>query len=148
MFKAIRRYFKLKSYANFWDYLRDSNNFSTEDLQHIIESVTDCSLIRPWNPLGDRYFIDGRPSGQVLEETIHELYKHFGSEIWSACLGAGGYDVQHGPYGLSCLAKLSLSNQVHDPKTLEEFLVRNALQRAAQDVLEERQEKIKNNVNA
>ena len=144
MLKTIRRYFKLKSYANFWDYLRDSNNFSTEDLQNIVDSVTNCSLIRPWNPFGDRYFIDGKPSGQALEVTIHELYKHFSREIWDACLGAGGFDVEKGPCGLSCLAKLDLSNQVHNQKTLEEFLVRNALKRAARDVLEERNRNLAN----
>jgi hypothetical protein len=141
MIKAIRRYFKLKRYANFWDYLRDSNNFSTEDLQDLVASVTDCSLIRPWNPFGDRYFIDGKPSGQALEEAISELYKHFSGDIWQACLGAGGYDVENGLTGLSCLATLNLSSQVYSQKTLEEFLVRNALKRAARDVIKERMQK-------
>jgi hypothetical protein len=145
MFKTIRQYYKLKSYANFWDYVRDRDNFSVDELQNLVDSITDCSLIRPWNPLGDRYFIDGKPSGQVLEETIHALYKRFSIEIWSACLGAGGYDAENGPCGLSCLAKLELSHQVHDQKTFEEFLVRNALKRAARDILEEQKGRIQSN---
>ena len=140
MFNYIRRHLKYSSYANFWDFVRDSKNFSVDDLQRLVKEATDTSLIRPWDPFGDEYFINGKPSGQVLEETVHELYSHFSSEIWSACLGAGGYDAERGPWGLAWIAKSDLSNQVYDQKTLEEFLVRNALKRAAKDVLEERQQ--------
>lgn len=138
MFKALSRRLRLKSYANFWDYVRDRENFCNKDLQDLVTSATDCSLIRPWNPMADQYYVDGKPSGQVLEDTVRELYRRFSSEIWSACLGAGGYSAEEGPWGLRCLSDLDLSNQVYDQKTLEEFLVRNALKRAAKDVLDER----------
>jgi hypothetical protein len=138
MIKALSRYLKLKSYANFWDYVRDRENFSDSELQDLIASATDCSLIRPWDPMADRYYINGKPSGKALEDTVKELYKRFSSDIWSGCLGAGGYSAEKGPWGLLCLSSLDLSNQVYDQKTLEEFLLRNALKRAARDVLEER----------
>jgi hypothetical protein len=140
MLNSIRRYLRYSRYANFWDFVRDSKNFSNDDLNKIAKDATETNLIRPWNPFSDSYYINGKPSGQVLEETIHDLYNHFGSEIWSACLGAGGYDPERGPWGLSCIAKLKLSNQVYNQKTFEEFLVRNALKRAARDVLEERKQ--------
>ena len=41
------------------------------------------------NPFSDTYYIDGKPSGAVLEETVRNLYKHYSDEIWGACLGAG-----------------------------------------------------------
>ncbi len=138
MFKTLLHYFRLKRYANFWDYVRDHENFSDDDLQNLVASATDCSLIRPWNPMADQYYIDGKPSVQALEDTVRELYKRFSTEIWSACLGAGGYNADRGPWGLGCLSNLDLSNQVYDQKTLQEFLVRNALKQAAKDILEER----------
>ena len=138
MFSLMRRHLKYGLYANFWDFVRDRKNFSDDDLYGIAKEATETSLIRPWNPFADSYYINGQPSGQALEEFIHDLYSRFGSEIWSACLGAAGYDPDRGPWGLSCIAKLELSNQVYDQKTLEEFLVRNALKRVARDVLEER----------
>lgn len=88
--------------------------------------------------MGDQCYIDGKPSDQAIEDTVRELYRRFGMEIWSACLGAGGYNPHRGPWGLHCLSNLDLSNQVYDQKTLEEFLVRNALKKAAKDVLRER----------
>lgn len=146
MFNAIRRHVKYSTYANFWDFLRDGQNFSTDSLEKLAEEGTDTSLIRPWNFSGERFFTTSKPSGQVLEETVHELYNHFSSDIWSACLGAGGYDADRGPWGLSCLARLPLSDQVYNQKTLEEFLVRNGLKRAAKDVLKERGQKEKKNL--
>ncbi len=59
----------------------------------------------------------------------------YGLEIWSCCLGAGGYDPDEGRVGVACLSKLDLAFQVHDQNTFEEFLVRNALKRAAQQIL-------------
>jgi hypothetical protein len=138
VFETLSRHLRMKRYANFWDYVRDRENFSDKDLRELAASATDCSLIRPWNPMADQYYVNEKPSGQVLDETVRDLYKTFSSEIWSACFGAGGYSAERGPWGLRCLSGLALSDQVYDQKTLEEFLLRNALKRAAKEVLEER----------
>jgi len=67
--------------------------------------------------------------------------RRYGTEIWSCCLGAGGHDPDKGTVGVRCLAKLDLALQVHNQKTFEEFLVRNALKWAAQQIIEERNAK-------
>lgn len=51
--------------------------------------------------------------------------------------GAGGWDIDTGRVGVIGLAKLPLAVQVSNQATFEEFLVRNALKQAAQQILEE-----------
>jgi len=131
MFGVIRQQFKYGSYANFWDFLRDNNNFSNNDLISIVEEITEINISRPWVFGG----------GQVLDEFTHDLYTHFECEIWSACFGAAEHDQNCGPWGLSCLAKLEFSHKVNSQKAFEDFLVRNALKRAARDVLVERRQR-------
>lgn len=131
MIEKARLYLKFGKHANFWDWVRAS--YSRKELGRLVEGATDCSLIRPWNPFSDTFI--GKP-GESLETLIHDLYAYFGREIWSACLGAGHYDPYKGPLGITCIASLDLSDQVHDNKTFEEFLVRNALKHAARQILE------------
>src|SRR2546422_1224489 len=50
-------------------------------------------------------------------------------------LGASGYDAEPGKVGLKCLAGLDLALQVYNQVTFEEFLVRNALKQASQQLL-------------
>jgi len=63
--------------------------------------------------------------------------KRYGNEIWSICLGAGGYNPDTGPTGLSCLAKLDRALQVYNQVTFEEFLIRNAMKYVALRILED-----------
>lgn len=131
MINSIKWWISFRKNCNFWDWVRDA--YTHEELQRLMNESTDCSLIRPYNPFAD-VFISEKG---MLRKTTTRLMKRYGDEIWSCCLGAGGYDPQKGSVGLECLSKLDLAFQVCDQKTFEEFLVRNALKRAAQQILEE-----------
>jgi len=101
--------------------------YTKEELLRLTVESTDCSLIRWENPFSN----DPKIDETRLRNTISELMKHYGDEIWSVCLGAGGQGNQNGPSGLTCLAKLDKAFQVYNKNTFEEFLVRNAIKHAA-----------------
>ena len=61
--------------------------------------------------------------------------KQYGPEIWDCCLGAGGFDPGNQKFALESLSKLSLASQVYNQTTFEEFLVRNALKIASEQLL-------------
>jgi hypothetical protein len=130
MFETVKFFFELRRYPNFWDWLRATN--SREILTQLTAEATDCALIRPWSPFADTFV----GSGLKFEDRVNMIYKRFGGEIWDICLGAGGYG-EHGSFGLECLARLPLQSQVHDTKSFLEFMVRNAIRRAAQQIIEE-----------
>lgn len=121
--------------VNFWDWVRDT--YSDNELKRLSEEATDCSLIRPYNPFGDATMDQFAVGEGIQRKTVQRLMKRYGDEIWTTCLGAGGYDPEKGPLGLKCLSKLELSFQVYNQATFEEFLVRNALKRAAEQLIEE-----------
>ncbi|MDP4194853.1 MAG: hypothetical protein Q8940_07380 [Bacteroidota bacterium] len=133
MFENIKWWVSFQNNQNFWDWVRDT--YSTKELELLSKEVLDTSLIEVFNSLEDKYFVNGKPSQVVLNDTIKKLYKHYGSEIWTTCFGAGNYDHDNGPTGLECLSKLKLSFQVYNQTTFEEFLVRNALKYVAEQLL-------------
>lgn len=118
--------------ASFWDWVRDT--YSDGELEHLSKEATDCSLITEFNPLGDGSIGQFSAGEDIRRKLVKKLLKRYGSEIWSCCLGSGGYDPDAGHVGLACLSKLDLAFQVHDQATFEEFLVRNALKRVSQQL--------------
>jgi hypothetical protein len=69
---------------------------------------------------------------------VKRLLKRYGDEIWGCCLEAEGYDPTTGKMGVDRLAQLPLAFQVYNQETFEEFLVRNALKKASQEIIERR----------
>lgn len=132
MIDSIKWFFSLRRNVNFWDWVRDTYSF--EDLKLLEKEATDCSLIRPYNPLAEVYV--GRKD--LMRKTTKRLMRRYGDEILDCCLGAGGYNADLGITGLKCLSNLELSSQVYNIDSLEEFLVRNALKRVAQSELEKK----------
>jgi hypothetical protein len=118
--------------ANFWDWVKDT--YTEAELKRLATETTDTSLIALYDPFGDRSWAQQQQDQHVRRKTVKRLLKRYGDEIWSACLGVGGYDPDKGVVGLQCLAKLDLAFQVYNQFTFEEFLVRNALRRAAQQI--------------
>ena len=117
---------------NFWDWMQ--NTYSREELRRLTTEATDCDLIRPYSR-----FLGPPPQHELeIRKLVKRLMRRYGDEIWSVCLGAGGYNAESGPTGLVCLAHLDHAFQVYNGKTFEEFLVRNALKRGAQQVLRDR----------
>ncbi len=135
MFDAVQWWISFNRNANFWDWVRDT--YSDEDLKKLTTEATDCSLINPYDPLGDYTMEQHRYSEELMRKTVKRLMKRYGDEIWSCCLGAGGYDAERGRFGLECLVKLDLAFQVCNQATFEEFLVRNALKQASKQILDE-----------
>ena len=132
MIDWIVQWASFRKNVNFWDWVRDS--FSEAELRKIADEVTNVDLIRPYDPFGN--------SASELRDiadrkTIRRLLRRYGTEIWSCCLGAGGYDPDKGLLGIRCLSNLDLARQVHDTPTFEEFLVRNALKCASIQILVE-----------
>jgi hypothetical protein len=146
MFEWLRWRSSLKRNVNFWDWVRDT--YSDEELKGLMTEATECSLILPaFDPYSDNVEVHGRIhtleeyTQELVRKTAKRLMKRYGDDIWQCCLGAGGYDPDEGKVGLKCLSGLDLAFQVCDQATFEEFLVRNALKRASQQVLEERRKK-------
>jgi hypothetical protein len=135
MLDALNCWVSFRRNANFWDWVRDT--YSDQELEGLTKEATDCSLIRPYNPFGDETMNTFGVGEDLMRTTVKRLIKRYGDEIWSCCLGAGGYDPDEGTLGLKCLSKLNLAFQVYNQATFEEFLVRNALKRAAQQMIEE-----------
>ena len=119
------------------------NTYSDEELRRLTTEATDCSLIRPHDLFGDYTANQHYHHQELILETVRRLMRRYGDEIWSCCLGAGGYDAEMGKVGLKCLAGLDLAFQVYNQTTFEEFLVRNALKRASRQLLEEGRKKKK-----
>ncbi len=136
MSDALRWWLSLKRNANFWDWLQDT--YSVEDLRQLAADATDCSLIRPWNPLTEPSNDPYSAREVSTRKTARRLMARYGRDIWSICLDAGGYNADGGATGLACMAHLDLAFQVHDPDTFTEFMVRHALKRGAHQILTER----------
>jgi hypothetical protein len=135
MIDSLRWWLSFQRNPNFWDWVEDT--YSVEELRRLVSEATDCTLIRPYNPFGDRYYSrTGKPEGVALTETVRRLYKRYRGDIWRTCLGAGGQSAPSGPLGLKSLAQLDRCEEVCDQDVFEEFLVRNALRHAAEQVLE------------
>jgi hypothetical protein len=138
MIESLTRWNSFRRNVNFWDWVKDT--YSEKELRWLTSGATDCSLIETFNPLDNR--LNLREFGpEVRRDTTKMLMKRYGDEIWSCCLGAGGYDPDSGRLGIQCLSRLDLAVQVHNQKTFEEFLVRNALKRAAEQIIEEHRTK-------
>jgi len=134
MFEFLVAWGRFRRYANFWDWVRRS--YSDEELRRLAREATDCSLIEVYDPFDNTNL--SRFGWENRRAVVRQLIKRYGNEIWSCCLGAGGYDPDTGKVGIQCLSKLDLAFQVHNQQTFEEFLVRNALKRASKQILEDR----------
>lgn len=139
MLEFLARWISFRRNVNFWDWVR--NSYSENELRRLVDEATDCSLIEIFNPFDNATMNLSKFGWESRRNTVKALMNRYGTEIWHCCLGAGGYDPDEGRVGIRCLSKLDLACQVHDQKSLEEFLVRNALKRAAQQIIEERSEK-------
>jgi len=135
MIDSIRWWLSFKRNVNFWDWMKDT--YSGEELRGLATEATDCGLINPYDPTGDRTLDQQERDETIRRKTAHRVYRRYGDEIWSICLGAGGYDPDHGPTGVICLGKLELAFQVYKPEIFEEFMVRNALKYAARQIMAE-----------
>ncbi len=134
MLDDLRWSLSLRRNVNFWDWLQDT--YTIDTLRQLVAEATDCSLIRPWNPLAEPSNDPHSAHEVSLRKTARRLMDRYGDEIWSICLGAGGYNPDGGPTGLACLSNLNLAFQVYDPDTFTEFMVRHAIKRGAQQVLD------------
>jgi hypothetical protein len=135
MLESLRWWMSLHRNRSFLAWMQDT--YSTDELRRLVSEATDCSLTQPYSPFADRYYTrTGRPMGEVLSEVVHRLYKRYHSDIWGLCLEAGGHYTDSGPFGLESLAQLDRCHEVYDQHIFEEFLVRNALKRGAEAVLE------------
>lgn len=130
MFEIMKFFFELRRYPNFWHWLKATH--PREILKRLTIEATDCQLSRPYDPLADSFV----GPGMIFEDRVGMIYKRFGREIWDICLAEGGYG-ENNQLGMECLAKLPLQRQVMDHKTFLEFMVRNAISRAARQILEE-----------
>lgn len=139
MDSALEWWLSSRRNVNFWDWVRDS--YTDEEMLALTKEATDCSLIGSYNPFGNQTMDQFLRADDLQRKRVKRLMKRYGNEIVSCCMGAGGYDAELGKTGIQCLAKLDLSYQVHNQTTLEEFLVRNALKRASEQLLKEGRKK-------
>jgi len=95
MFESLRWWLSTKRNVNFWDWVRDT--YSDDELKKLRIDATHCSLIRPYAPFGDSSLEAHDYGEEITRKTVSRLIKRYGDEIWSCCLGAGGYDSDVGP---------------------------------------------------
>jgi hypothetical protein len=98
--------------------------------------ATDCRLGQQYDPFGEHFGLADPFGETATARTTRRLMKRYGSEIWWCCLGAAGFGPEN-PNALECLSKLSLAAEVHNQITFEEFLVRNALRIASEQLIKE-----------
>jgi len=135
MIEALYRWISFRKNSNFWTWVR--NTHSDDELVELAREATNSSLIDPYQPFGDETIAQHTWRHDDLRKNVVALMRRYGDEIWSCCLGAGGYDADKGNIGVKCLVRLDLALQVHNQSTFEEFLVRNALKVAAQRIISE-----------
>jgi hypothetical protein len=133
MIDSLNWWLSLRRNVNFWDWLEDT--YSTEELKRLAFEATETSLIKPYDPMADEYFCNGKPLQEVITETSRRLYKRYHQDIWHICLGAG-LNCEGVATGLASLAKLDLAPEVRGQVSFEEFMVRNAIKWAAKQILE------------
>ena len=134
MVDSIKWWFSFRYNANFWDWVRDT--YSIGELKRLAVEATDASLINPYDPLRDATWNQKQNEDVLQRKTVSRLMKRYGDEIWSICLGSGGYSPESGRTGLVCLTKLKMAAQVYNQATFEECLLRNALQQVAVQILQ------------
>jgi len=135
MIEALYRWIGFRRNSNFWTWVR--NTHSHDELVELARDATDCCLIDPYQPFGNETMAQHTWRRDDLRKNAAALMRRYGDEIWSCCLGAGGYSSEKGNIGVKCLAKLDLAFQVYNQSTFEEFLVRNALKAAARQIISE-----------
>jgi len=127
MLDALNWWRSFRRNANFWDWVRDT--YSDEELARLTHEATDCTLIRPLDWL--------HSEGDLTRKTVRRLIERYGTEIWGCCIAAGGADPEKQLFALESLSKLSLATQVYNQETFEEFLVRNALKAASEQLIKQ-----------
>jgi hypothetical protein len=135
MIDFIRWRLSFRRNKDFLKWMKET--YSIEELERLTVEATDSCLVLTSSEF--MTFLSETP----LRKATRRLYKQYASDIWSLCLGAGGYDVDKGVTGLKCLSKLDRSIQVYNKHSFEEFMVRNAMKQAAQYIIED----IRNNKN-
>lgn len=119
---------------NFWDWVRDV--YSDEELVRLTQEATDSRLGQQFDPFCEHYEPFDPFQETTTAKATRRLMKRYGSEIWDCCLGAAGFGPEN-PNAFECLSKLPLASQVHNQTTFEEFLVRNALRIASEQLIKE-----------
>jgi hypothetical protein len=133
MFETIRWWFSFRRNVNFWDWMKDT--YSLHDLKRLANEATDCNLQEGWNPLGNQSIDQFIASYDLGRKTTKRLYRRYGGDIWHICLGA--YDNAKDGNLIHALSRLELADQVDGPYLFEELLLRNAMKRAANQILDE-----------
>jgi hypothetical protein len=104
-------------------------------LKRLANEATDSNLKGGWNPLGDKSLDQFIASYELRRKTTKKLYRRYGGDIWHVCLGV--YDNSKDENFIYALSRLELATQVDGPYLFEEFLLRNAMKRAANQILDE-----------
>lgn len=134
MLDAIEWWRSFRRNPNFWDWVRDV--YSDAELGRLSEEATNGRLGQQYDPFGEHFGL-ADPFGETITAmATRRLMKRYGSEIWGCCLGATGFGPEN-ENAMECLSKLTLASQVHDQRTFEEFLVRNALRIASEQLIKE-----------
>ena len=127
-------WWRLGNPGNFYDWVRAT--YSRAELETLAREATNASIVNLWEAFTDVTWDQHRNREAGWRRTVARLIRRYGGEIWPICMGAGGYDPENGPTGLICLARLDRAAEVYNHASLDEFLLRNALKRAATKILE------------
>ena len=154
--RSIRRWLSFRRNPTFWLWVEEA--FCREELERLIKEVTDFDFNDSYDPFShftlDQHFdsVDARVG------LVKWLYAHYGKDIWYWCFEeahkrAFGTSIWecHEAHGLpdeqphtvhlgkwnllEGLSRLDMAQFANSPDAFEEFMVRNALKKAAAHIL-------------
>jgi hypothetical protein len=132
--------------------------FSREDLERVTKEATDFDSDDSYDPFG-RFTMDQHYDLVEARASLRKwLYAHYGSDIWYLCAEEAhqrsfgtSIDECHKAHGLpeerphivhidkwnvlEGFSRMDLARYANSPDTFEEFMVRNALKKAAAQIL-------------
>jgi hypothetical protein len=132
---SLRWWWSLQQNHNFWDWVR--NTYPQEDLRDLSRMTFERKKLPEDFWWRGSYEPGYGGNMESRRQVVVRLLGRYQSEIWSACIGAGGYRPGE-EFPLAAIGRLPGAGFVFDHKSFEDFLVRNAMKYVATKLLEER----------
>jgi hypothetical protein len=115
MIDSINWWRSLRRNANFWDWMKDT--YTGGELQRLAAEATDSSFINPYDPTADLTLGKQERDETLRRKTTRRLYRRYGEEIWSICLGAGGTTQIVAPPAYSALVNSTWLSKCTSPNS-------------------------------
>jgi hypothetical protein len=153
---SIRLWQSFRRNPQFWEWVEDV--FSREDLERLVKEATDYDFDDSYDPFGHFTLDQHFDAGESWASLRKWLYSHYGKDIWYWCAEEAhqrtfgtSIDECHKAHGLpderphivhvgkwnllEGFGRMDMAQYANSPDDFEEFMVRNALKKAAAHIL-------------